>query len=115
MTSEMVEVVFGLAYMSLYIKLLELKIWIKKVIKWREINISNFNMLTIFCWHANRFEYAFPEYVKNVILTERRSTVFYTNSWITNFKWKILSISPSKLPAQTSTNAEEKYRFEYVN
>ena len=30
--------------------------------------------------NANIFEYAFPEYVKHVILTERRSTVFYNNT-----------------------------------
>ena len=35
-------------------------------------------------------------------------TLFYTNTWIINFKWKILSISPMKLPAQTSAYAEEK-------
>ena len=28
--------------------------------------------------NANRLEYAFPEYVKNVLLTKRRSTQFYT-------------------------------------
>ena len=28
----------------------------------------------------NRFEYAFPEYVKNIILIERRGTVFHTNT-----------------------------------
>ena len=29
---------------------------------------------------ANRLEYAFPEYVKNVLLTERAATLFYTNT-----------------------------------
>ena len=61
--------------------------------------------------NANRFEYALPEYVKNVLLTERRSTLFYTNTWIINFKWKILSISPTKLPTQTSAYTEEKYEI----
>ena len=36
------------------------------------------------------------EYVKNVILTERTVTLFYTNSWINNFKWKIPSLSLHK-------------------
>ena len=58
--------------------------------------------------NANRLECAFPQYVKNVLLTKRQCTLFYTNTWIINFKWKILSISPTKLPAQTSVYAEEK-------
>ena len=60
--------------------------------------------------NVNRLEYAFPEYVKNVLLTERQSTQFYTNKLMINFKWKILSISPTKLPAQTSAYREEKQR-----
>ena len=30
--------------------------------------------------NANRLEYAFTEYVKNVLLTERQRTLFYTNT-----------------------------------
>ena len=30
--------------------------------------------------NGNRLEYAFPEYVKNFILTERAVTLFYTNT-----------------------------------
>ena len=30
--------------------------------------------------NANRLEYAFPEYVKNGLLTERAVTLFYTNT-----------------------------------
>ena len=30
--------------------------------------------------NANRLEYAFPEYVKNVLLTEHAVTLFYTNT-----------------------------------
>ena len=49
--------------------------------------------------NANRLEYAFPEYVKNGLLTERAITLFYSNTRIINFKWNILSILPTKLPA----------------
>ena len=49
--------------------------------------------------NADVFEYAFPEYVKHVILTERQSTVFYYNTWRINFKWKILSIFAHKASA----------------
>ena len=58
--------------------------------------------------NANILEYAFPEYVKNVLLTESGSTQLYTKTWIINFKYKILSISPTKLPAQASAYAEEQ-------
>ena len=58
--------------------------------------------------NANRLEYAFPEYVKNVLLTKRAVTLFDTNTRIINFKWNILSISPTKLPAQTSAHAIRK-------
>ena len=51
--------------------------------------------------NANRLEYAFPEYVKNVLLTECAVTLFYTKTWIIKFKWNILSILPTKLPTQT--------------
>ena len=49
--------------------------------------------------NANRLEYAFPAYVKNVLLTECAITLFNTNTLIINFKSNIL---------QTSAHAQKK-------